>query len=131
MAESGEFGEFGESGESSIQKRPFIPNIEASTPHLRKKFNKGGSKFDEVWEYFIQEEEVNPGHYKVSCHYCKKEWVKGKPALLKAHLANECTPCPEEISKYWRENLIEAKVNYTRQPSVQNDNIPIQPSPKQ
>src|SRR2546421_255171 len=86
IAESGEFGEFGESGESSIQKRPFIPNIEASTLHLRKKFNKGGPKFDEVWEYFIQGKEVNPGHYKVSCHYCKKEWAR---ALLKAHLTNE------------------------------------------
>jgi hypothetical protein len=108
--------ETGGTGESSTQKRPFTPNIEvpAETPHLQKKFNKGGPKFDEVWDYFIQGEEVNSGHYKVSCHYCKKEWARGKPAILKAHLANECSPCPEEISKYWREKLIENKVNYTR-----------------
>jgi len=88
--------EAGEIDESSTQKRPFIPNIEepAETPLLRKKANKGGPKFDEVWKYFIQGEEVNPGHYKVSCHYCKKEWARGKPAILKAHLANECSPCP-------------------------------------
>ena len=37
-----------EIGESSTQKRPFIPNIEtpAETPHLRKKINKGGPRFD-------------------------------------------------------------------------------------
>ena len=42
--------ESGESGESSTQKRPLIPNIEtpAETPHLQKKINKGGSRFDEV-----------------------------------------------------------------------------------
>lgn len=125
--------ETGETGESSTQKRPFIPNIEepAETPHLRKKINKGGPRFDEVWEYFIQGKEVNSGHYKVSCHYCKKGWARGKPAILKAHLANECLPCPEEISKYWREKLIESQVNYTRRPSTQNDDIPIQLPPKQ
>ena len=108
--------EAGKSGESSTQKRPFIPNIEApaEAPHLRKKINKGGSRFDEVWEYFIQGKEVNSGHYKVSCHYCKKEWAKGKLAILKAHLANKCLSCPEGISKYWHENLIESKVNYTQ-----------------
>jgi hypothetical protein len=109
-----------ETGESSTQKRPFIPDIEvpaAETPHLRKKINKGGPKKDEVWEYFIQGEEVNPGHYKVSCYYCKKEWKRGKPSNLKAHLANECAPCPEEVSKYWCDKLVESKVNYTRQPS--------------
>ena len=79
-----------------------------------KKINKEGSRFDEIWEYFIQGKEVNSGHYKVSYHYCKKEWAKEKPAILKAYLANECLSCPEEISKYWRKNLIESKVNYTQ-----------------
>ena len=119
--------ETSKSDKSSTQKCPFIPNIEApaEAPHLRKKINKGGPRFDEVWEYFIQGKEVNSGHYKVSCHYCKKEWARGKPAILKAHLANECLPCPEEISKYWREKLIESKVNYTQRLSTQNDDIPI------
>lgn len=131
-----------ETGESSTQKRPFIPNVKdiediedeapAKTQHLKKKFNKGGPKFDEVWKYFIQGEEVNSGHYKVSCCHCKKEWARGKPAALKAHLANECLPCPEEISRYWREKLIESKVNYTRRLSVQNDDdVLMQPLPTQ
>lgn len=104
---------------SSIQDHSFIDNIEtpAQTPLLQKKTNrglKGGPKFDEVWEYFIRGCEVNVGHYKATCHYCKKEWPRGKPATLKAHLANECLPCPENISTYWRDKLAENNNNYTR-----------------
>ena len=45
-----------ETGESSIQKRPFIDNtvLPAETPLSRKKNNKGGPKFNEVWDYFIR-----------------------------------------------------------------------------
>jgi len=66
--------EAGEIDESSTQKRPFIPNIEepAETPLLRKKANKGGSKFDEVWKYFIQGEEVNPGIIRFQVIIVKK-----------------------------------------------------------
>ena len=116
-----------ETGESSVQKRPFIENdndnnnnigLTAETSLSRKKTNKsGGPKFDEVWDYFIKGQEVNVGHYSASCHYCEKEWARGKPAALKAHLANECLPCPENISKYWREKLAENKTNYTRRSS--------------
>jgi hypothetical protein len=49
---------------------------------------------------FYKGQEVNVGHYKATCHYCKREWARGKPAALKAHLANECPPCPEDISEY-------------------------------
>jgi hypothetical protein len=126
-----EENETGEIGESSTQKRS--NDTSAETPSSRKRFNKGGPRFDEVWEYFNQGEEVNPGHYKVSCHYCKKEWNRGKPAFLKAHLANECLPCPENISKYWSERLAESKTNYTRKSSTQNDiaDVSIQPPLRQ
>lgn len=80
----------------------------------QKKANKGGPKFDEVWQYFIQGAEGNPGHYKATCHYCKKEWSRGRPVALKAHLANECSECPEEISEYWKDKLAENMANYTR-----------------
>src|SRR4051812_22255166 len=120
-----------ETGESSVQKRPFIDNTKLlpETPLLRKKINnKGGPKFDEVWGYFIKGKEVNVGHYKATCHYCKKEWTRGKPAALKVHLANECPPCPENISEYWRDKLIENQINYTRNPS---QNLSIQAPPMQ
>src|SRR5687767_430651 len=43
-----------------------------------------------------------------------KEWVRGKPSTLKAHLANNCAPCPENISKYWQDKLANNNNNYTR-----------------
>ena len=57
-----------ETGESSIQKRPFIDNtvLPAETPLSRKKNNKGGPKFDEVWDYFIRGQEVNIGKEFIS-----------------------------------------------------------------
>jgi hypothetical protein len=34
-------------------------------------------------------DESNAGHYKATCYYCNKAWARGKPSILKAHLANE------------------------------------------
>ena len=118
-----------ETGESSIQKRPFIDNTELLAETPLKKTNKiGDPKFDEVWDYFIKGQEVNVGHYKAKCHYCKKEWIRGKPAALKAHLANECVPCPEDISEYWRDKFAENQINYTR---CSSQNLSIQTPQKQ
>jgi hypothetical protein len=46
-----------ETGESSMQKRSLIDDTElpAETPLSRKKINKGGPKFDEVWDYFTKD----------------------------------------------------------------------------
>ncbi|CAB4494195.1 unnamed protein product [Rhizophagus irregularis] len=30
---------------------------------------------------------------------------RGKPQKMEVHLANECIQCPEEISRYWHENV--------------------------
>ncbi|CAG8438352.1 16761_t:CDS:2 [Funneliformis mosseae] len=86
---------------------------ETPLPPSSKKTNKG-TKFDEVWQYFIQGEEINKGHYRVSCYYCQKNWSREQPGVLKAHLANEYTSCPKEISNYWRDKLSENKINYTQ-----------------
>ncbi|CAG8853697.1 34198_t:CDS:2, partial [Gigaspora margarita] len=40
---------------------------------------------------------------------------RGKPAKLEAHLANECSKCPDEISRYWKEKLANKTSNYARQ----------------
>ncbi|CAG8847311.1 5800_t:CDS:1, partial [Gigaspora margarita] len=37
-----------------------------------------------------------------------------KPATLEAHLANECSNCPKNISRYWQEKVAERSSNYTR-----------------
>ena len=73
----------------------------------------GGAKFDEVWKYFIQTNDQRNGHYSAMCYHCDNTWARGKPTVLKAHLANICKSCPEDISKYWRDKLAEQTINYT------------------
>ena len=90
---------------------------ETSTQHellKRKKIKKGGPKLDEIWEYFIQGNETNPGHYKATCYYCSNGWARGKPSTLKAHLANNCVSCPDNIRKYWQDKLADNNIKYTR-----------------
>ncbi|POG57585.1 hypothetical protein GLOIN_2v1791622 [Rhizophagus irregularis DAOM 181602=DAOM 197198] len=104
-----------------IKERPGFKRMNyAETPFPRKKTsnNKGGPKFDEVWDYFIKGKEVNVEHYKATCHYCKKKWTRRKPAILKAHLANECLPSIQtplmqtKITQHFNSNApLSSKVN--------------------
>ncbi|CAG8548347.1 11571_t:CDS:10 [Gigaspora margarita] len=45
----------------------------------------------EIEEYATNKK--SHSHYKASCYYCvpKKSWARGKPAILEAYLANECS----------------------------------------
>nr|CAG8494334.1 11967_t:CDS:2 [Entrophospora candida] len=52
-----------------------------------------------------------------------KTWARGKPAKLKAHLANECLPCPPDISKFWKDTLAIEVVNYSH--SKKNPTTPL------
>ncbi|CAJ0847368.1 10520_t:CDS:2 [Entrophospora sp. SA101] len=52
-----------------------------------------------------------------------KTWARGKPAKLKAHLANKCLPCPPDISKFWKDTLATEVVNYSR--SKKNPTTPL------
>ena len=65
-------------------------------------------------------DELNAGHYKATCYHCNKVWARGKPSILKAHLANECLNVPEDIGQYWRDKLARNDTNkYTRSPHLQ------------
>ncbi|CAJ0760890.1 580_t:CDS:2, partial [Entrophospora sp. SA101] len=70
------------------------------SPTKKRKANKGGPKSDEIWNYYNKGQEKNDGHYSATCYYCSKTWARGKPAKLKAHLANECLPCPPDINHF-------------------------------
>jgi len=50
---------------------------------------KGGSKRDEIWEYFVKGDDKGDGHFSASCYHCEKIWQKGKLGVLKAHFSNE------------------------------------------
>ncbi|CAG8793199.1 17580_t:CDS:1, partial [Racocetra persica] len=80
---------------------------ETSNDRSQKRNRQGGPVFDEVWDYVIRREKVNPGHYKAECYHCEKVWQRGKPCILRSHLALHCKNVPEDIQRYWRNKLIE------------------------
>ncbi|CAG8727661.1 12911_t:CDS:1, partial [Racocetra fulgida] len=71
------------------------------------------------------------GHYKATCYYCNESWKRGKPQAMKAHLANQCNSCPEDISAHWRKKLAEEINKYTRKSAPVSTNIhkPLQNDP--
>ncbi|RIB14037.1 hypothetical protein C2G38_2196283 [Gigaspora rosea] len=88
----------------------------------RKSQKRSLDKIEEVKDSFIVEK--SHGHYEATCYYClpKKFWARGKPAKLEAHLANECPNCPENILRYWQENVAKRKSNYICQ---KTNSIPV------
>lgn len=80
---------------------------ETSNDRSQKRERQGGPVFDEVWNYVIRGERVNPGHYKAECSHCGKVWQRGKPCVLRSHLALYCKSVPEDIRRYWRNKLID------------------------
>ncbi|CAB4444471.1 unnamed protein product [Rhizophagus irregularis] len=43
------------------------------------------------------------GHYEATCSFCNKKWSRGKPASLRAHIANHCTATniPANVQSYF------------------------------
>src|SRR5260363_432501 len=92
-------------------------NVTANTSNLQLSTNKKKKKtkpFGEVWDYFKKGIQKSNGHYEATCNYCTEYWGRGKPAKLEAHLANECSKFPEEISRYWKEKVANKASNYTQ-----------------
>ena len=56
-----------------------------------KKRRHGGPKRDEVWEYVNIGESLGDGHYRTNCKYSEFEWTRGRPQILKRHLARDFT----------------------------------------
>ncbi|CAG8453719.1 6330_t:CDS:2 [Cetraspora pellucida] len=114
--------EIEDSSESEEEYMTSSSNLESVTK------NKKSRQFSEIWSYYIKGAEKSHGHYEATCYYClpKKFWARGKPAKLEAHLANECSNCPEHISQYWRDKVAERSSNYTRKKNVLPS--PAQPS---
>jgi Protein of unknown function (DUF 659)/BED zinc finger len=51
-----------------------------------------------VWNHFYKKIELGSrGHFSATCHYCNKEWSRGKPDILEDHLATECIYCSDNI----------------------------------
>ncbi|CAB5198560.1 unnamed protein product [Rhizophagus irregularis] len=92
---------------------------ENTIPNNNKKIKlsktpKNTKPFSEIWEYYEKGAQKNNGHYEAICFYCKTKWSRGKPQKMEVHLANECIQYPEEISRYWRENIANRQTTYSR-----------------
>ncbi|CAB4441379.1 unnamed protein product [Rhizophagus irregularis] len=63
-----------------------------------------GRKESHVWDHYFKEP-LDSGHYTARCHYCNQNWSRGKPEILKSHLALYCKDVPLYIKTEYMEML--------------------------
>ena len=80
---------------------------------------KRGRKESHVWDHFIKES-LGSGHYSAKCHYCAQTWSKGKPEVLKGHLALKCNEAPLNVKTEYMEALATGTTSTNRK---QNTNV--------
>ncbi|CAG8809234.1 14438_t:CDS:1 [Cetraspora pellucida] len=107
-------------------ERESLDDIAASDSTNSNKQKICSPNFDKIWSFYIKGSSKGNRHYKVTCYYCLTAWEYGKPQVMKAHLANHCVDCPENISEYWCHKLIEeANTIHGRMINLQDvNNIP-------
>jgi hypothetical protein len=52
-------------------------------------------------------ETIGDGHFSAKCHYCAEAWPRGKPELLKGHLALHCSVVPTNVKLEYMQVLVE------------------------
>jgi len=65
---------------------------------------KRGRKESHVWDHFVKEP-LGSGHYTAKCNYCTQTWARGRPEILKSHLALYCKEVPLYIKSEYMEML--------------------------
>ncbi|CAG8570321.1 6833_t:CDS:1 [Dentiscutata erythropus] len=80
-----------------------------------------GCQFTNIWKEIELGEEVSCGVYRGKCIHCSKKFKYAKPVKTRAHIAHECSSCPEHIKQYY--NYIIAN-NLFDDPKVENYEIP-------
>jgi hypothetical protein len=62
-----------------------------------------GRPFTDIWKYIKRGKSHGNGHYEGSCNFCGKIWKRGKPASLRAHIANHCigADLPADVRSYF------------------------------
>lgn len=79
-----------------------------------------GRKESYVWDHFFKES-LGSGHYSAKCHYCEKKWSRGKPEILKSHLALQCTEAPLGIKRQYMEILATGNTSDTNRRNDSHD----------
>ncbi|CAG8574520.1 19710_t:CDS:2 [Racocetra fulgida] len=98
--------------DKDLQKRVY--SLVESSSNFQQIKKKKTKPLGEVSDYFKKGIQKSNGHYEATCNYCTEYWGRRKPAKLEAHLSNECSKCPEKISRYWKEKLANKASNYAR-----------------
>jgi len=86
--------------------------------------SKRGCKESMVWEHFIKET-IGEGHFSAKCHYCTEAWSRGKPELLKGHLALHCSAVPTDVKFEYMQILAEQSSHSNKIQKVKSSNSPI------
>lgn len=71
---------------------------------------KRGRKESPVWDHFIKES-IGSGHYSAKCNYCAQTWSRGRPEILKSHLALYCNEAPLSVKMEHMEMLATSSTN--------------------
>lgn len=83
-----------------------------------------GRPASDVWDnHMIQGARQSRGHYSATCSYCKQFWKQGKPAILRAHLANHCKKCPNNVSSYYA-RIVGKKLGEEEEGSTDEEDYP-------
>lgn len=85
--------------ETSSQPHGDIINLSDSESNEKN----SGRPFTDIWKYIKRGKSRGNGHYEGTCNFCGKKWSRGKPASLRAHIANHCTGTniPADVKSYF------------------------------
>ncbi|CAG8693586.1 20390_t:CDS:2 [Rhizophagus irregularis] len=81
---------------------------------------KRGRKESHVWDHYIKEP-LDSGHYTAKCHYCIQTWSRGRPEILKSHLALYCKEVPLAIKSEYMEMLAIGSTSTNRKQKLDTD----------
>ncbi len=84
-----------------LQRRQGDDIVVLSDYELAEK--NSGRPFTYIWKYVKRGRSRDNGHYEATCNFCNKKWRRGKPACLRAHIANYCTDAniPADVKSYF------------------------------
>jgi len=105
-----------------LQRRQGDDIVVLSDYELAEK--NSGRPFTDIWKYVKRGRSRDNGHYEATCNFCNKKWRRGKPACLRAHIANHCTSVniPADVKSYFIKIVTnEKKREYSSDSETENN----------
>lgn len=79
-----------------------------------------GRKESHVWDHYFKEP-LGSGHYTARCYYCNQNWSRGKPEILKSHLALYCKEVPLSTKTEYMEMMATGTTSTNRKQKSDSD----------